>query len=445
MHHPFLDRLAGFEDAEAIVFDGTTTYRELLDRVADWQDLLDRHDVAPGQVVTLEGPYSPDLCAGLLALIARDVIVVPLTVLPADKRAEFLDVCAAEVLIAADGTSRVVTRTGKVADHELYRRLRAVGAPGLVLFSSGTSGRSKASVLDFDKVIARYGEPTKPRRILSFLSLDHIGGVNTLLATLSQGGTVVTVAERTPDAVLAAVAAHDVQVLPTTPTFLNMVLISGAADRHRLDSLQLITYGTEPMPLTTLRRLKEVFPQIRFKQTYGLSELGILPTRSRGDDSLWVKLGAAGFEHKVVDNVLWIRSEMAMLGYLNAPAPFDDEGFFNTQDVVETDGEWVRILGRRSEIINVGGEKVYPSEVESVILDVPNVAEVTVSGKPSPVTGNVVVATVKLVAAEDQRLVGRRVREECARRLEAFKVPAVVTVSAAEHHSDRFKKTRKVS
>ncbi|MET7570696.1 fatty acid--CoA ligase family protein [Streptomyces sp. NPDC005492] len=442
-----LTELEKFGSADAIVFNGTAlSYAQLLDLVADWRVFLDGHQVQAGEVVTLEGPYSPASCAGLLALIERGAVIVPLTVLPDAKRDEFLDVAEVEttIVLAPDG-QRSLLRTGRRADHELYAQLRTAGRPGLVLFSSGTTGRSKASVLDFVKVLGRYRTGGRPRRILSFLSLDHIGGINTLLHTLCQGGTVVTVPERTPDTVFAAIRDHRVDVLPTTPTFLNMVLIAGVAERFATDSLELITYGTEPMPLRTLQRLKELLPTVRFKQTYGLSELGILPTKSRSDDTLWVKLGNSGFDHKIVDGVLWIRSEMAMLGYLNAPAPFDAEGYFNTQDMVETDGDWIRILGRRSEIINVGGEKVYPSEVESVILDVDNVAEVTVSGRPSHVTGMVVKATVLLAEAEDERSVARRIRSHCAAKLEPFKVPAVVEVSTRAQHSDRFKKVRSVA
>ncbi|MFI9809384.1 class I adenylate-forming enzyme family protein [Streptomyces sp. NPDC052301] len=439
--------LEKYGTAEAVVFDGTTTtYAGLLEEVREWARFLDRQGVRPGDVVTLEGPCSPQSCAGLLALVERGVIVVPLTALPDAKRAEFLDVAEVETTIRLGRSGgRTLERTGRRAGHELYRGLRETSRPGLVLFSSGTTGRSKASVLDFGKVLGRYRPGGRPQRILSFLSLDHIGGINTLLHTLYRGGTVVTVPERTPDAVFAAVERHRAQVLPTTPTFLNMVLISGVLDRCATDSLELVTYGTEPMPLRTLRRLKEALPRVRFKQTYGLSELGILPTKSRDDDSLWVKLGQEGFDHRIVDGVLWVRSDMAMLGYLNAPAPFDAEGYFDTQDVVEADGEWLRILGRRSEIINVGGEKVYPSEVESVVLEVDNVAEATVRGRPSHVTGSVVTVTVQLAHDEDHRTVAHRVRRHCAARLEPFKVPALVEVSSAPQHSERFKKVRSLA
>ncbi|MFC8453754.1 class I adenylate-forming enzyme family protein [Kitasatospora sp. NPDC057223] len=445
MSHPFLDRFKLFGDADAVVFGNTTTsYRDLIEVVEDWRAYLTANGVGRGDVVTLEGASSLQTCAGLLALIDRGALVIPLTTLPDAKRAEFLEVAEAETTISIDDAGdRHLARTGRRAGHELYGRLREAGRAGLVLFSSGTTGRSKASVLDFEKVLARYGEPSRPNRILSFLNLDHIGGVNTLLHTFSQGGAIVTVADRSAESVFATVARHRVEILPTTPTFLNMVLISGVLDRFPPQSLKLITYGTEPMPLRTLERLKKELPDVRFKQTYGLSELGILPTRSKSDDTLWLKLGNTnGFEYKIVDDVLWVRSDMAMLGYLNAPAPFDEEGFFNTQDVVETDGEYLRILGRRSEIINVGGEKVYPTEVENVLLQVPNVAEATVSGHPSPVTGMVVRATLLLAEEEDEATVLRRVRRHCKERLEAFKVPLIIEISADDLHSDRFKKIR---
>lgn len=443
----FLDRLHQFEDTEAVVFNGSRyTYARLMADVAEWRAFLDEAGVSRGEVVALEGPSSPNACAGLLALVERDAIVVPLTALPGPKRAEFHEIAEVEVVITigADGTGREAARTGRAAGHELYQQLRDIGTPGLVLFSSGTTGRSKATVLDFTRVLARYGQPTRPKRTLAFLNLDHIGGINTLLHTLSQGGTLVTIAERTPRTVCEAIAAHRVEVLPTTPTFLNMLLISRAYEEFDLSCVQLVTYGTEPMPLGTLQRIRQALPYARLKQTYGLSELGILPTRSKGDDTLWVKLGGPGFEYEIRDGILWIRSEMAMIGYLNAPAPFDEKGFFNTQDAVEVDGDYVRILGRASEIINVAGEKVYPSEVEDVLLEFPSIADATVSGRPSHVTGMVVKAVVKLHGEEDvdEKAFVREVRAHCRRRLEPYKVPVVIEISAADHHNDRFKKSR---
>jgi acyl-CoA synthetase (AMP-forming)/AMP-acid ligase II len=93
--------------------------------------------------------------------------------------------------------------------------------------------------------------------------------------------------------------------------------------------------------------------------------------------------------------------------------------------------------------LSTSGEKVYPSEVENILLQVANVAEATVSGRVSPVTGMLVKATIQLAHPEDERSAIRRVRQYCRQHLEPYKVPAVIEVSSAQQRSDRFKKIRK--
>jgi acyl-CoA synthetase (AMP-forming)/AMP-acid ligase II len=441
----FLQQLATFADAEAVVSDlGATTYNDLVCGARMLRDQILAAGIRAGDVVALEGSHSTRTTQALLALAELRAITVPITMVPAVKRTEFHRVGQVEwtIEVAEDCSKTEIVATGTQADHPLYESLRSKSAAGLVLFSSGTTGRSKASVLNFDLMLSHYAERRAAQRTLSFLNLDHIGGVNTLLHTLSQGGAIITIPDRTPEKVFETIALHQVSVLPTTPTFLTMTLISGAHLRHDTSSLRVLTYGTEPMPQQTLQRLAKDLPAVRLKQTYGLSELGIMATKSKANDSLWIKLGGADFDYKVIDGVLWIKSKMAMLGYLNAAAPFDDEGYFNTQDAVELDGDYLRILGRTSELINVGGEKVYPSEVESVLLEMSNIADVTVSGRPNPVTGSVVQATIKLVQPEDARSLRKRIDQHCAARLEPYKIPAAIVVSLDDHHNDRFKKIR---
>ena len=263
-----------------------------------------------------------------------------------------------------------------------------------------------------------------------------------MFAVLTQGGMLVTPHSRAPEDICALIENHQIELLPTSPTFLRMLLISGAYERYDLSSLSLVTYGTEPMPASTLETLIETFPSIRFKQTYGLSELGIMSTRSKSSDSTLVKIGGDGFEYKIIDHILFIKSESAMLGYLNYENPFDEQGWFNTGDVVEVHGDYLRILGRKSEIINVGGEKVYPNEVESILLEANNISDATVSGKKNPVTGQIVVAKVSLIEAEDRFAVTKRLKKHCSEHLEPYKIPMIFTVSDQPHHGERFKKKR---
>jgi acyl-CoA synthetase (AMP-forming)/AMP-acid ligase II len=143
-----------------------------------------------------------------------------------------------------------------------------------------------------------------------------------------------------------------------------------------------------------------------------------------------------------VHGLLQIKAESAMLGYLNAPSPFTADGWFQTGDAVEVDGEYLRILGRESELINVGGEKVYPAEVEGVIQSMEGVVDVLVTGEPHSLVGQVVVAQVQLSTGESLAEFRARMREFCRDRLDAFKVPQKVVLSPEDLHGQRFKKLR---
>ncbi len=396
-----------------------------------------------GSVVAIEADFSPSSTALLLALVQHGCVVVPLTESVRQQREEFLEIAQVEHSFQLDSDDEPALETfGRVADHEHYLELRDRGHAGLVLFSSGSTGKSKAAVHDFHPLLEKFHVERQRMVTISFLLYDHIGGVNTLLYTLSNRGTLVTVPERTPDAVMAAVEKNGVQLLPTSPTFLNLLLLSEAHQRHDLSSLELVTYGTEPMPETTLQRFHAQFPHIRLQQTYGLSEVGILRSKSKSSDSLWLKIGGEGFETRVVDGLLEIKARSAMLGYLNAPSPFTEDGWFQTGDSVEVDGEFYRILGRKSEMINVGGQKVYPTEVEGVIRLMDNVADVTVYGESNPIVGQIVCADVRVEDPESRRELASRLKKFCGERLESFKVPARIRLTEETLHSERFKKMR---
>jgi acyl-CoA synthetase (AMP-forming)/AMP-acid ligase II len=132
-----------------------------------------------------------------------------------------------------------------------------------------------------------------------------------------------------------------------------------------------------------------------------------------------------------------------MLGYLNAPSPFTDDGYFRTGDRVEQHGEFFRILGRQSEQINVGGEKVFPTEVEAVLLECPLVVDAVVYGSPHPLSGKIVCADVVRQASDqgdsDMRAA---IRLFCNQRLESFKVPVKIRFVEGPLAGDRQKRVR---
>ena len=445
MHIDFLrKRFKDASDRDALVWNGTAyTYAYLLEHIDRWIAELEEHDVAAGSVVSVEADFSPRAIALMLALIEKSGVFVPLSSSIESKKPTFRDVAQVEAMVGIESDdSSWIRKTGVTATHEILQGLKSSGRPGLTLFSSGSTGASKAAVHDFVPMLEKYKVPRHSLRTISFLLFDHIGGVNTLLYNLSNAGCVVTVPDRKPETVCKAIQDYQVELLPTSPTFINLILVSEAYKKFDMTSLRTVTYGTEVMPESTLERFHALFPDVRLLQTYGLSEVGILRSKSRSSDSLWVKVGGEGFETRVVDGLLEIKAKSAMLGYLNADSPFTKDGWFMTGDAVEVDGEYIKILGRRSELINVGGEKVYPAEVESVIQLMEGVDDVVVRGEANPLTGNIVVATVRLSTDEDLPAFRKRLRAFCRDRLSRFMVPQKVEIAEADLHGERFKRMR---
>ena len=134
-----------------------------------------------------------------------------------------------------------------------------------------------------------------------------------------------------------------------------------------------------------------------------------------------------------------------MLGYLNAASSFDAQGYFDTGDMVEVDGEWLRILGRESEVINVGGSKVFPAEVESVLLTLNNVEDAAVYAEPNSLTGQTVAATIKLQHEESAPQFKIRMRRFCKDRLAPYQIPTRVRFTSEPLHSERFKRMRRAA
>lgn len=439
-----IGRLHENAEKEALIWSGKTyTYRWLHDAIEEWQAMLNRENIEPSTVVLLEADFSPNSLALFMALAQRRAILVPLTSSANEKKNEFNLTAETEVNVYIDENDTVsIRRLPTKSVHSLYKKLRKREHAGLVLFSSGSTGKSKAVLHDLSNLLEKFSKSKKVYRSISFLLYDHIGGINTMLHVLSGGGCLVTLPDRSPDSVLSAIEKHKVELLPTSPTFLNLILLSEAYLRYDISSLKMITYGTEPMPKATLKRFHALFPAIKLKQTYGLSEVGILQSASKGSDSLWVKLGGEGFKTRIVDGILQIKAQSAMLGYLNYPSPFTEDGWFVTGDKVELEGEYFRIIGRASEMINVGGEKVHPVEVENAILTLDNVSDATVYGEKNPILGQIVCANVALCEPEEKTVFSFRLKKHCRAKLPPYMVPIKINVVDAPLHNPRFKKKR---
>jgi len=439
------ERLQKYRENPALFWNECEySYTDIIALTDQWTQRLQDKGITRGSVVGFLGDYSPGTVALMLALMRLRAISVPFTKEGAPDLKYFSNIAFVEHMFHFEnGFDATYERLESAPPVALLQNYKDEGAAGLIVFTSGSSGQPKAILHDFERVLAKFSKPRKPYRLLLLLLMDHFGGVNTLMSSLSFGGVAVCVPDRSPETVCKIVAAARAELLPTTPTFLNMILVSTAHLRHDLSSLKLITYGAEPMPEHTLARVCAEFPEVVLKQTYGLSELGVLHSKSPNPNSLWLQIGGGGFETKVEGGQLYIRSASSMIGYLNAPSPIDEDGWMCTGDLVEEKDGLIRFLGRTSDIINVGGQKVFPTEVETTLLQADNVMEATIYGRRHPLLGQCVCAKVSLHHAEDISALTSRLREHCASRLAKFKIPMrYELVGMSEHGTARAKKNR---
>ncbi len=211
-----LDRMAGSGAAPALaVGDTVYKYRELVDRVACWSGRL-RDRTIFGRVVSIEGEYGFETVAAFLAAARFRNVIVPLSDASAAHHEKFLEIGEVEYRIRPSGGDDAISWTGCAASHDFYARLRRAEVPGLVLFSSGSTGRQKAPVHDLDALLKKFLTRRHCYRTLVFLQLDHIGGINTLFYTLANGGMVVVADGRMPRDVCRAVAQHGVELMGST-------------------------------------------------------------------------------------------------------------------------------------------------------------------------------------------------------------------------------------
>ncbi len=347
------------------------------------QKSIDLSEVKSGDVVALIGDFNPKSILTLLQLIEKKAIIVPLTNETKLQHEYFFNTALVDFVI--QGSS--IKRLNQTRSHQFINKLREQNHGGLIAFSTGTTGRPKAILHDLTLYMKRFETPRPTLKTINFLLFDHLGGLNTLFHTLFNKGTVVAPKSRNVDDILNTCALHKVEVLPTTPTFLRLMLLSGLVPEKVPKYLKIITYGTERMDQPTLDALCEQLPKIDFRQTYGMTELGVVRVKSKARNSLFMKIGGEGVKTRVVNNILEIRSNTRMVGYLNEASPFDKEGWYNSNDIVEERDGFYKITGRANEVINVGGLKFLASEVERVALQFEGIEFVRAQGKSNPITG----------------------------------------------------------
>ena len=432
-------------DQTAIIYDGKKySYNELYIKIKEIESFI-KDKIKSGEVVAILADYSFASIALFFALYENKNIIAPITSTSQKEIDGKVKESFSTKIINLENEKLVITNIKSEASHKIINDLQNSKCAGLILFSSGSTGAPKAMIHNLDTLVDSYGDKKQKQiNMLVFLMFDHIGGINTMLNILSMNATMIIPQNRNADDICKLIEEYKIAVLPSSPTFLNLILINRSYEKYDLSSLRMITYGTETMPEGLLNRLKAVFSKVKFLQTFGTSETGIAATSSKSSSSTFMKIDDENLEYKIVDNELWLRSKTQILGYLNrSMESFTNDGWFKTGDLVELDNEgFIKIIGRNKEIINVGGQKVLPSEVESVLLGMDEIEDCLVYGEQNAITGQSVSCDVVLKHGIDDSGFKILVRKFCKDKLDNFKIPTRVNVVQKTEFTERFKKSR---
>jgi acyl-CoA synthetase (AMP-forming)/AMP-acid ligase II len=324
-----------------------------------------------------------------------------------------------------------------------------------LIYTSGTTGRPKGVMLTHSNVLANIHDLNywmtyqEGGVYLHTAPIFHIADFPAMFAAPAFGAGQVTVPRFSAEDFCEAVANNRITHAVLVPTMMNLLTQFPDIKRYDLSSLVLLAYGGSPIAPETIRRMREVLPNTRLLQGYGLSETGYL-TGLRDQEHTPERLMSCGrpcpgVEVQVVDETgkvlpagehgeLVARGANVMRGYWNnergTSAAFRN-GFFLTGDLGYQDASgYFYIIDRIKDMIVTGGEKVYCSEVESVIDEHPAVSEAAVFGIPDPQWGELVMACV--VLRLEARVTAEELIQHCRERLSHYKVPRRVEFSQKE-------------
>jgi len=394
--------------------DGQISGNELVSQADRAARALRADGLRPFAPVPVDVDNRPADIVALLAVYRAGGVAVPIhRSTPAPRRAGILEQLRPSAML--DGASTVV-------------------------FTSGSSGTPKGVVLRADRQAAKLtaigvGTRWPPgRRTLLALQLSFSFGQWVAWLTLLSGGVLVFPRRLAPDAVAERLSTGGVDCLPAVPTLLRGLLGAGLPPFSGA-----VLAGGEALSTVLVQQLRQDWPSASIGDIYGLTETGTCDFFvDPGDMDLAAgTLGcpADGISVRVAeDGELRINSPWGMAGYLDDPdrtaAAFDSDGFFRTGDLVAPDSVGrLRLIGRASDMINRGGLKVAPREVEDALAAHPSVLATLVAGFPEPVTGEGVAAAV--VVRPGAAVDPDALRGWLGERLERYKVPTRILVVPA--------------
>lgn len=370
--------------------------------------------------------------AAVVAAIALDGLAKRLLLCPPDVRDEQIPdiIRGGEVeLTISDDDINIGTAVSRNHDAAVLRHFDTEW----VLFTSGTSGMPKLVLHSFASLTAPLHDgPAAENAVWStFYDIRRYGGLQILLRALICGGSMLlSEAEEHVTASLTRLGEAGVTHVSGTPSHWRRALMSGAAARMAPGYVRL---SGEMAGQDILDRLHAAYPQARIGHAFASTEAGVAFSVNDGQAGFPAAVLEENPPHPLVrieNGTLRICSNATASGYLGESARklIDEYGFVDTGDVVERSGERYIFVGRREGVVNVGGQKVHPEEVEAAINLHPGVAMSRVWGRASPITGALITADIVLTApTAGQRHDFPSIRDEimatCRAALAPHKVP----------------------
>ena len=307
-----------------------------------------------------------------------------------------------------------------------------------LLFTSGTTGEPKMvahSLLGLTGAIKNAPEMSHPSAWATFYDMRRYGGLQIFLRAVLGGCSFVMSSTEEPlSDYLERLAEHNVSRISGTPSHWRRVLMNPNASMIRPSYVRL---SGEIADQAVLDGLRALYPDAQIVHAFASTEAGVgfeVHDTLEGFPASFLGEREDGVTIAVKNGSLHLKSNRAALGYVSAPrrAVSDEQGFVDTGDLVELRGNRYHFVGRRDGVINVGGQKVHPEEVEAVINRHSGVRMSLVRPQKSAILGALVVADV---VAQDSALQGsgsttealrHEIRDICIRNLDRHKVPAII-------------------
>ena len=287
------------------------------------------------------------------------------------------------------------------------------------IYTSGTTGRPKKITQLFKNLTrAVKVRDTLKDSVWGFAyNPTHFAGLQVFFQALYNRNAIVYIFNKGFDEVYLDFVDYNITNMSCTPTFMKMLLPSIKKD---LIDVKSLTFGGEKFEPKIEKELKKKFSGATVKNIYASTEAGSL---LKAEGELFSIPNRYTKVIKIKNNELLIHKEL-----LGTSESFNLEGdWYKTGDVVEfKDKKRFKFKNRKSEMINVGGYKVNPSEVEAVIQEVKGVEDVIVFGRDNSVMGKIVVAHIVKTENEDKKKVKERIKKITSSKLQDYKLPRLI-------------------